>query len=121
MAAERYIFASGTTSAVVNIPDGIEPNKLIVIDFIEASSVAGTSPHSIDFEGSTFWRYTTGAGGNSVHLEWAGGWPIWSASGSDLAPMTSLTITLTATAASAATLLVGFHYERLSDRRTQGQ
>ena len=122
MAAERYFYVTGTTSAVAELPAGIEPNKLVVIDFIDASGVAGTSPVTLDIEGNVFWRMPASANGASVHLEFSGGWPLWTTSDTDAVPMAAPTITFTpGTGGTACSLMVGFHYERPAVRRAEGQ
>lgn len=119
MAAERFIAATGTTTASAAIPDGAGPNTLVVIDFIAAGGTGGAT-YNVTIAGTNICRRPAAANGNDVFIDFEYGYPVWSASGADTVPATSVTVDF-GTSTAAAFITVGFHYERPGTRRTAGQ
>lgn len=121
MAAERYMTATGTTSASVAIPNGVEPNTLVVIDFVAAAGGGGLGSHSVAIEGTQIGLRPQATTPTGWEFVFHGGYPVWSASNTDGAVGTGVTVDITNGGGSACYITAGFHYERPSTRRTAGQ
>ena len=115
---DKVIMAAGTTTATASLTDGIDPNELIVIDWIKAFLVAGTTSATLDANGFRLATVPVAAGGASFDFDFANGFPCWSASNTDATPATSVTVVVAGGGVPTdAEVTVGYHYERPSQRR----
>ena len=113
----KVINATGAASASAALSNGIEPNELIVIDWIAAACVAGTTSATVTANGFEVAVVPVATGGASVYLDFSNGFPCWAASNTDSVPATSVTVSIASTSATACDVTVGYHHERVSDRR----
>lgn len=112
---------TGTTSVTVAIPDGPINTPLVVIDNILAGCVSGTAnaPLTVTVGGVVIARRNMPTLTSDFYqLEWAAGFPQWSAAATDVAPATGVSVVLTAPAlSSGATLTVTYHYASMAEVR----
>jgi len=83
--AARYVEGTGTTSVVLSIPNEIEPQRLVVIDHVLATTINGTAgqPLLVNVNGVTIARKTiTNAVADFLDKDFGAGWPLWAVSGS---------------------------------------
>lgn len=87
--SEGYVFATGTTSATLTIPRGIEPSTLTVIDHVMGTAVTGLTAGAVTITagGVIIARQQQAASvSKSIDMNLRGGWPVWGASGADAPP-----------------------------------
>jgi len=111
---------AGTTSASVALPAGVQPNNLIVIDFVMGTVTGGTvTAWSLAIAGVTVVNRVTGSGvGDNIFMAFPTGYPLWSSQSSDAAPLGLSSVVVTAANAGSSVCQVGWHYESPTIRRT---
>ena len=85
MRAARYVEGTGTTSVVLNIPNVVEPHRLVVLDHLLATTINGTAGQAmtVTVNGVVIARKTiTTAVADFLDKDYGSGWPLWSVSGS---------------------------------------
>jgi hypothetical protein len=131
MAATKYTVNVGTTSSTATIPNASAPFNLIVLDWISGGMTASTQAAVIvSIDGGVMAAQvihrtcaSSAAGLTApIYLDFAGGFPIWTAVDSDAVPETNITVTLTGGGtATVSNLAVGFHYENPAQRRAMSE
>ena len=124
MAAERWARATGLSSAVVTIPQDERDNinDLIVLDWILASATNSSGqPNVIDFNGVVLGRFPGSAAGTSLLLDWPNGMPLWLLNNNDKDVVNPVSVQVGVPTATATTIVVGYHVEKPSRRRSAGQ
>lgn len=122
---QRWIYATGTTTASVSLSDGVAPYDLVVIDRIIASMTLGAAGDiTVAIDGATIASQAiavesaaTGALSHVININLGAGLPMWNASDSNLAPETTITVAVTGSGTpTLAKMWVLYHFEKPSAR-----
>ena len=115
---QRVVYSTTGTASLTDGPTG--PGSLgavIVIDWILASGTTSSAlVLALSVDGNTVAQKTVSTASDYIYLDFANGYPVWSASDTDAVPAASVDVVLTGPT-SASTLAVGYHWALASQIR----